>query len=388
MPLQFLQQTPEQAFRKIEADLKLASIDLTPFKRMTPRELGEAINSIDQKRARVINETTYGKWLESGKFSNVMLLRDALELLKEHKEAKAEAEVLVPGFSYYRGVKQFGDKLQGSKCYFGEGAEPQWVNFVSSSAIEKSFLLLEHGTEEDFRTLYIELADGRVDALEHVSTEHITESSEEALAAMEAYCDKHWNGAWPWETSAPLKLHMMIQDNAMRKSTTIQEMQNRFSNLLTQLHEGDMDQMQVVLAAREMVDKVQGMIEDLGKLSGEGVFTLKDNVRSSFGDDAAANIDSAITDPLNQAADTLSQLRSSMENVVKQLEGGAGVGAGVAGAAMGAGAPPMGGGELGAPGGDLGAEPPAPGVPGEPSPDAVADVSIDGEDTERPMKDM
>ncbi len=387
MPLEFLQQTPEQAFRKIEADLRLASINLTKYKRMTPLQLGEAINRIDQERAKVINEHTYGKWLESGKFANVMLLRDALEMLKEHKEARAEAEVLIPGFSYYRGVKQFGDRLQGLKCYFTEGAVPQWINFVSSLAIEKSLLLLEHGTEDNFRTLYVELADGRIDALEHVSIEHIAESSEGALAAMEAYCDEHWQGEWPWETSAPLKLHMTIQETAMRKSTTIQEMQGRFSTLLTKLHEGEMDRFQVVLAAREMVDKVQGMIEDLGKLAGEGVLMLKDNARSSFGDDVPEQIDAAVTEPLNQAADMLSQLRSSMENVVQQLEGGADAGAGMAGAAMGADVPDMPGASAALGPGDPGGAPPI-GAPGEPSPDALADVDIGGEDVERPKKEI
>ena len=387
MPLEFLQQTPEQAFRRIERDLKLAHIDLTKFKRMTPRQLGEAIARIDSEKARILEEKTYGEWLKSENYTNATLLRDALELLKEHKEAKAAAEVLVPGFRYYRGVQQFGDSLQGSKCYFSEGVDPHWINFVSSTAIEKSLLLLEHGTDEDFRKLYIEMADGRIDALETVSIEHITESSPDALAAMEAYCDSQWNGPWPWETAAPLKLHMMIQDNDMKKTTTIREMQARFGNLLHKLNEGEMDQYEVVLASREMVQTVQGMIEDLGKLSGETLTTLKDNIRSAFGDQAAEQFDQAVREPITTSADQLSQLRASMENTVQQLEGGANMGAGAAGAGMdaGMGAPPAPGGDMGAPG-----APPMGGVPEtpEPSPSALADVNIDGEDVERPMKDM
>ncbi len=390
MPLEFLQQTPEQAFRRLEKDLAIASIDLLKYKRMTPRQLGEAIDRIDQSRAKVIQESTYGKWLQSGKFTNVILLREALGFLKEHKEAKAESETLTPGFSYYRGVKQFGEKLQGSKCCFNESAEPFWMNFVSSVPVEKALMILEHGTEDNFRTIYIELADGRIDALNTVSIEHITESSDEALSLMEAYCDERWNGPWPWETSAPLKLHMMIQDNAMRKSTTIKEMQDRFASLLTKLNEGDMGQFEVVLAAKEMVDKIQGMIEDLGKLQGEGVLTLKDNARSAFGDDTPAQIDAAVTQPLNQAADMLSQLRASMENVVQQLEGGADIGISAAHAGMDTGAPPMGGMDPAADpmGGMDAAAPPEMGVPGEPSPDAIADVDIAGEEVERPKKEI
>lgn len=391
MTLAFLQQTPQQAFRRLEQDLKLAHIDLTTFKRMTPRQLGEAIARIDSEKARVINESTYGDWLNSENYTNATILREALVLIKEFKEDKVANEVLIPGFSYYHGVHQFGDQLHGFRCTFRENHDPHWVSFATMSFIEKSLLLLEHGTLDDFGKIYIELADGRVDALDNIQFEHILHSSDEAGEAIEKYCNEQWEGPWPWESPAPLTLHMMIQDNHMKKTHTLREMQDRFANLVRQLNEGEMDQFEVVLAAREMVDKVQSMVEDLGKLSGETLLSLKDNARVAFGDQAASSLDQSIRDPLMQAADNLSQLRASMENVVKELEGGAGMGAGAAAGQMGvpgAEPPPMGG-ELGGPtGDDIGGAPPMGGAPGEPPVDAVADVDIDGEEGERPMKDM
>lgn len=391
MSLAFLQQTPEQAFRRIEQDLKLASIDLTKFKRMTPRQLGECIARIDSEKSRVINENTYGDWFNSENYANALLLRDALVLIKEYKEYKVESEVIIPSFTYYHNVNQFGDMLRGQRCTFREGHNTDWVEFISQAFVEKSLLLLEHGTLDNFGKIYIELADGRADALENITLEHISSSSPEAQAAIEEYCNEEWDGPWPWEAPAPLKLHMMIQDSHMKKTHTIQEMQDRFATLVRKLNEGEMDQFEVVLAAREMVDKVQGMVEDLAKLSGETLMSLKDNARVAFGDEAANGLDQSIRDPLMQAADMLSQLRGSMENVVKELEGGAGVGAGAAAGAMGvpgAEPPPMGGDLGGPPGGDLGAPPPMGGEPGEPPVDAVADVDIDGEGEERPMKEM
>ena len=111
MSLAFLQQTPEQAFRRLEQDLKLANIDLTKFKRMTPRQLGECIARIDNEKSRVVTESTYGDWFNSENYSNALLLRDALEIIKEYKEDKAANEVMVPGFTYYSNVKQFGNVL-------------------------------------------------------------------------------------------------------------------------------------------------------------------------------------------------------------------------------------------------------------------------------------
>lgn len=382
MPLEFLQQTPEQAFRRLESDLKVSGIDLTKWKALTPRQLGEAIRKIELAESAVQKKTTYGKWLGSQNYFNMKMMHEALTMLREHKQTRAEQEVLIPGYTYYTASKTFGDRIEGHRCYFRESADSMWINFVSSLPVEKTLLLLEHGSEEDFRKLYVEMADGRADALDNISVKHITESSAEALAEMEEYANERWNGPWPWETPAPYKLRMMIQDNQEMNARTLKEMQGRFTSLLSQLREGEMNQYEVVLLAREMVDKVQGMIEDLGKLSGEGLLKLKDETRTAFGDGAAEGLDAAVGDQINQAADVLSKLRASMEQTVSQLESGAGVGGAPADPAMpgdlGA-APPI--------GGDL-EQPPMPGAPGEPSPDDLAGVNIDGEEAERPKKEI
>lgn len=164
------------------------------------------------------------------------------------------------------------------------------------------------------------------------------------------------------------------------KKSAVAEMQDRFTTIIRKLNEGEMDKFEVVLAAKEMTKKIQGMIEDLGKLSGEGLLTLKDNARSAFGDQSTANIEQ-IQEPINQAADILSQLRASMESVVEQLEGGANAGIGAA-AEVGDQAA-----DLGTPGDAMG-DPMGVDVGGVPGAEELADVSLDGETEERPMKDM
>ena len=229
------------------------------------------------------------------------------------------------------------------------------------------------------------MADGRPDALGSISVEHITESSDGALEVMESYCDANWAGPWAWDLPFPYKLRDLIEDNLKMRITKIEEMKGRFNQLISQLNEGDMDQFEVVMAAKEMTKKIQSMIEDLGKISGEGLLTLKDNTRSAYGDEAASQLDQ-IQQPLNQAADTLSQLRAQMESAVEQLEGGANTGAAIAGAEMG-GQP----GEYdeGGMGDELGSPADAMGDPmGDASVDELADVNLDGEGDERPMKEM
>lgn len=385
MPLEFTKRSLTNEFRRVERDLKLVSnIDMRKFKAMTPRQLETAIGELKGVERRVVSEESYGSWLSSDKFAETKMLVDALGILKEYKMDKLAGETLVPGYIYYRGVKQFGSILEGQRCIVDRNHAPEWNKWSMVSAVAKAIEVLQYGSEKDFRNIYIEAADGRADALENVSLEHLTESSQHALKLIENYCDKRWDGPWAWEIPSPYKLRNLIEDNRDMKKSAVAEMQDRFSTIISRLNEGEMDKFEVVLAAKEMTKKIQGMIEDLGKLSGEGLITLKDNSRSAFGDESVSNLEQ-LNEPINQAADILSQLRATMEQVVSQLESGANVGIGAA-AEMGDTANDLGspadamGAQMGDDmvGGDLG-------VSGA---EDLADVALDGEMEERPMKDM
>jgi len=382
MPLEFTKRSLTNEFRRVERDLRLVSdIDLRKFKAMTPRQLETAINELKGIERRTISEESYGSWLSSDKFAENKMMVDALGILKEYKLDKLSGETLVPGYIYYRGVKQFGSLLEGQRCIVENHRRPEWHKWSMKSAVAKAVEVLQYGTESDFRNIYIEAANGRADALENVSLAHITESSQGALKMIESYCDRRWDGPWAWEVPSPYKLRNLIEDTRDMKKSAVAEMQDRFSTIISKLNEGEMDKFEVVLAAKEMTKKIQSMIEDLGKLAGEGLLTLKDNSRSAFGDESAAQLDQ-IQEPINQAADTLSQLRAAMEQVVSQLEQGADAGIGAAAELGGA------GGDMGSPADAMGEPPMGGGELGVPGAEDLADVSLDGELEERPMKDM
>lgn len=384
MSLEFLNQTPERAFRKLERDLLLVNpdLDLRKFKSMTPRKLGENIAKLDLREQKIISESVYGSWLKDDRYVELKLLKEALEFLKEYKEGKEASETLVPRFTYYRGVKQFGQNLFGQRCfYIGESQKPMWVKFRLPVSIAKAFEVMRHGTDDDFRKIYVEMADGRSDGVAKVTLGHLTESSKDALAAIEEYCNERWEGPWPWEIPSPYKLRNKIEENREMRHESINEMRDRFNHLLEMLKEQEMDKYEVISAAEEMTSKIQGMIEDLGKIAGQGMLTLKDNARAAFGDQTAENLEGAVSGQINQAADQLSRLRASMEQVVEQMKSDGGMDdTGM-------------GGDLGSPMDALG---PEPGVPGE-EPEIggedelagdLADVNLGGEETERPKKEL
>jgi hypothetical protein len=387
--LEFLNDTPQRAFRKLERDLLLVNpeVQLRQYKAMTPRSLGEALNRLDGKRAAILAENTYGVWLRSEDYVELQLMKEALSFLKEYKEDRREEEVMVPGFTYYRHTKQFGDTLVGHRFYFRENASPLWVPWKMDINVAKAFEVLRHGTEEDFRRIYVEMANGRLDALKRVSIEHLTESDSDSLKTIGEYCDTRWDDAWPWETPSPYTLRESIEERQEMNRQTINEMQSKFTALLTSLNEESMDKYEVIAAAEEMAATIEKMVEQVARLGGEGIIKLKNQIRISMGDDAASQIEDKFLEPVRQAADSLSQLQATILQTVDNLKGADSTlgGAGGAGDAMG-------GDDLGSPADALGADPFGGdneiGLGGDDVAGDLADASLDGGDGERPMKDM
>jgi hypothetical protein len=398
MALEFLNDTPQRAFRKLERDLMLVNpeVKLGQYKAMTPRSLDNVLESLDGKRNTMLAENTYGAWLVSEEYVELQLMKEAVTFLKEYKEGKRDDENLVPGYTYYRTIKQFGDDLVGHRCYFRENATPLWVPWKINANVAKALEVMRHGGEEDFSRIYVEMANGRLNALESVSIEHLTESDADSLQTIGEYCDTRWDGAWPWETPSPYTLRESIEETNEMNLSTINEMQSQFTTLLTSLNEESMDKYEVIAAAEEMAKTIEKMVEQVARLGGEGIIKLKNQIRISMGDDAAAQIEDKFLEPVRQAADALSQLQSTILHTVENLKNAdeAGVGGDPA-AGGGIGADPMGGGDdLGSPvdamgadpmgGGDLGGDP----LGGDDLADDLADASLDGGDGERPMKDM
>lgn len=371
MGLEFLNQTPEGAFRRLRRELKTvdSSIDMSRYMAMTPRRLSEEIDRLDEEARQRIMESNYGSWLTDENYVRNKLLREALEYLVEYKQEKMAEEKMVPGFTYYRGVKQFGNSLVGRKChYLEEGRAADWVPFKQKAAVAKAMEVLRHGDEDDFKRIYVEMADGRLDALDDVTLEHITESSKGALKQIEEYCDQRWEGGWPWEMAAPQTLRINIEEKREARMNKISEMQGRFAHLLDTLMEGEMEQYEVVNMARDMMNQVDNMIGDLGKISSSGIEATA-GARSMMGDDAAQSLEQALGEPVQQAAQALSSLKAAVQQAIQSLEGGAGGDMG---------------GDLGTPGDAMGAKP----VGGGDMADELADVNMDGTDGERPMKDV
>ena len=85
--------------------------------------------------------------------------------------------------------------------------------------------------------------------------------------------------------------------------------------------EGVEEQSELILAAKDMMDKVTGYLEDLATMKTEGMLELADRIRDEMGADKADAFLQKIQPAIEQAEATLTSTRQELDNGVRILTG-------------------------------------------------------------------
>ena len=89
----------------------------------------------------------------------------------------------------------------------------------------------------------------------------------------------------------------------------------------TEVQEGIEQQSELILAAKDMMDKVTGYLEDLASMKTEGMLSLADSIRDEMGADKADAFVAKIQPAIESAEAALSQTREDLESGVRILTG-------------------------------------------------------------------
>ena len=100
--------------------------------------------------------------------------------------------------------------------------------------------------------------------------------------------------------------------NKMESVETVEE---------TVIVEGEMEAAEVVMAARSIVDRIQGMLEDLGEIMNEDVPPLTDTITDQMGADMAAQFSTAVNGAVQAALDAVTQARAGADAAARMLTG-------------------------------------------------------------------
>jgi hypothetical protein len=114
------------------------------------------------------------------------------------------------------------------------------------------------------------------------------------------------------------KLTLTPQEQEMINAEVAAVAENRLRRAYRTLKESEVQQAQVVLAAQDMVDKVQGMLEDVSELQFKELPALVDSIRNQIGAEQAAQFNA-------DAAAALNGLMQNLQGTKTQLETALGV---------------------------------------------------------------
>lgn len=85
--------------------------------------------------------------------------------------------------------------------------------------------------------------------------------------------------------------------------------------------ESEMAKSEAILAAKDMVDSIQDMLEKISKMQNEQLPALLDTIRDQIGEDKAEQFKGAVSPLLGNLAQTLQQGRETADNAARGLAG-------------------------------------------------------------------
>ena len=127
--------------------------------------------------------------------------------------------------------------------------------------------------------------------------------------------------------------------------------ESRLRRAMRRLNESEVQQAQVVLAAQDMVDKMQGMLEDVTELQFKELPALVDSIKNQVGIEQAQQFNTDATAALSGLVGNLQGAKQQLDAALNVVTGQAAPGGAVPGAADAA----MAGADIGAAGADMGA---------------------------------
>jgi hypothetical protein len=127
--------------------------------------------------------------------------------------------------------------------------------------------------------------------------------------------------------------------------------ESRLRRAMKRLNESEVQQAQVVLAAQDMVDKMQGMLEDVTELQFKELPALVDSIKNQVGIEQAQQFNTDATAALSGLVGNLQGAKQQLDAALNVVTGQAAPGGAVPGAADAA----MAGADIGAAGADMAA---------------------------------
>ena len=122
------------------------------------------------------------------------------------------------------------------------------------------------------------------------------------------------------------------EEQKLVAGAAMMQAESRFRRMARRLNESEVQQAQVVLAAQDMVDKMQGMLEDVTELQFKELPALVDSIKNQVGIDQATQFNQDATNALAGLVQNLQGAKQQLDAALNVVTGQAPAGAAAAGA--------------------------------------------------------
>ena len=166
--------------------------------------------------------------------------------------------------------------------------------------------------------------------MEQALAAHMKEAADTVSGAVAAATAAPKTGA----VAAPVDPKLKMAQDKLKKgqslSTEEQRMvnsqaaavaENRLRNAYRMLKESEVQQAQVVLAAQDMVDKMQGMLEDISELQFKELPALVDSIKNQVGIDQATQFNTDVSTALTTLLQTLQGTKQQLDSALGVVTG-------------------------------------------------------------------
>jgi hypothetical protein len=114
---------------------------------------------------------------------------------------------------------------------------------------------------------------------------------------------------------------LSTEEQGMVNSQAAAVAENRLRNAYRMLKESEVQQAQVVLAAQDMVDKMQGMLEDISEMQFKELPALVDSIKNQVGNDQATQFNTDVSSALTALMQTLQGTKQQLDSALDVVTG-------------------------------------------------------------------
>jgi len=146
-----------------------------------------------------------------------------------------------------------------------------------------------------------------------------------------------------WINSAinRIELDETDEEELSAELTTRYDLSENVANHIVYLAEGEEDKAKVIMATKDMVDRITGWLEDTAAMKAEQLLELMDSIRETLGSDVAQQYQDACKPALEAIYTALETSRQSLQGALSLVSGGEAPTMGAPSPTMGGDMPPM-----------------------------------------------